>query len=109
MKKRSAMLTLLLLFLLLCLPITADAGWKKTAQGPYRYYNTNGKMLKTRWIGNYYVDKTGNRVTAPWIGEGSQRYFVGRFRKWIPNFNGGSHPLQGLLYSYTNYGLTNKC
>lgn len=47
MKKRTGMLTLLVLFLLLCMPITADAGWKKTAQGTYRYYNTNGKALKT--------------------------------------------------------------
>lgn len=108
MKKRSAMLTLLILFLLLCLPITADAGWKKTSKGTYRYYNTNGKLLKNCWIGDYYVDKKGNRLTDQWIGEGTTRYFVGRDGKWIPNFKGGWQQIKGKWYYYKKSGVTKK-
>lgn len=74
--------------------------WKFVNYG-YYYFGADGKMAKSRWIGNYYVDEHGRMATNQWIG----RYFVGEDGKWIPNFKAGWHQIGNNWYYYTKKGV----
>ena len=43
------------------------------------YFDTSGAMLKSRWVGNYYVLSDGKMAVSQYIGD----YYVGEDGKWI--------------------------
>ncbi|MDY3917640.1 MAG: hypothetical protein SOZ59_01405 [Candidatus Limivivens sp.] len=87
--------------LLFCTPLKADAAsWKQNVDGSWSYYDDAGKMLKKRWVGDYYIGKDGKVVTNRWI----DGYFVGEDGKYIPNFQGGWQQIGGKWYYYSKSG-----
>ncbi len=45
--------------------------WKKY-RGKYYYFKWNSYAAKKQWVGDYYVNEKGERVTSTWVG----RYFL---------------------------------
>ena len=81
----SALLFLLMFF---CMTASAEAGWKKNANGTYSYYDENGKLVKKKWIDHtYYVNSKGIRQTG-WLYKGKKWYYFSKSGvllkdKWI--------------------------
>lgn len=108
--KKNINATVLLVLVVCCIGISmkADAAWKKSAAGNYRYYTAAGTLLKERWVGNYYVDKRGIRVINQWIKKSGKNVFVGNDGKLISNFKGGFHKIDGKWYYYSKKGELQK-
>lgn len=103
-KKVTLWMLLFLTVLVIYQPMKADAAWKQADDGTYRYYNEKGKLLRNRWIGNYYVDGSGVMVTNRWV----DKYFVGNDGKWIQNFKGGWYRIGKKWYYYRKNGEMRK-
>lgn len=54
--------------------------WAKIEDVWY-YFEKDGVMAESRWVGNYYVGENGAMETDRWIG----KYYVGSDGKWIPD------------------------
>ena len=48
-------------------------GWQ-VINGNWYYFNGSGAMLKSQWIGNYYVGKDGIMATSSWVD--NNQYYV---------------------------------
>ena len=48
------------------------------------YFDTSGAMLKSRWVGNYYVLSDGKMAVSRYIGD----YYVGEDGKWVETTGG---------------------
>ena len=48
------------------------------------YFDTSGAMLKSRWVGNYYVLSDGKMAVSQYIGD----YYVGEDGKWVETTGG---------------------
>lgn len=87
--KKVLLLTgLFFLMALFCLPVNAKAGWKKNSNGTYSYYS-NGKLVKSKWIGkDYYVNSKGVRQKG-WLYKNKKWYYFSQTTgklarsKWI--------------------------
>ena len=56
-KRKILFSALLFLLMFFCMAASAEAGWKKNANGTYSYYDANGKLVKKKWIDHtYYVN-----------------------------------------------------
>ena len=44
--------------------------------GNYYYFNKNGKLLTDCFIGDYYVDASGVRLTSSWAEKDGRRYYL---------------------------------
>ncbi len=64
---------ILFLMMLLCMPASAQAGWKQNSNGTYSYYK-KGKLQRNRRVGEYYVNDKGVRHTG-FLNKGGKRYF----------------------------------
>ena len=49
------------------------SGWQ-VINGNWYYFNGSGAMLKSQWIGNYYVGKDGIMATSSWVD--NNQYYV---------------------------------
>ncbi len=80
---------LLFVFMLMLVPVKADASWVQNSNGTYSWYSSSGKLVKSRWIGKtYYVNAKGVRVTGLKKIKGKYYFFnttSGRLMKktWI--------------------------
>lgn len=69
-RKKSILVTVLLLLLLMCLPVQAKTttGFQTTKNGVIRYYNTSGKLVKGKWFKvnrkSYYAKPDGSLATG---------------------------------------------
>ena len=100
MKRKNAIVGLLVLFaVLVLLPVKAEAAWKQQ-DGKYYYYDSRGELVRNRKIGSYYVGKNGARIINRWHGKD----FYGEDGKRIPDFRGGWQTIQGKRYYYTPQG-----
>ena len=69
-KKRGILAVTFLLLLLMCLSVQAKAytGFKTSANGVIRYYDTNGKVVKGKWFKvnkkSYYAKPDGSLATG---------------------------------------------
>ena len=45
---------------------TAHTGWLNIGHN-YYFFNSNGAMMKQRWVGEYYFLKSGKMATSRWI------------------------------------------
>ncbi len=75
-RNKRAFIVSLLVFLVLFLgmSVQAKAAWKKNSNGTYSYYS-NGKLVKSKWIGkDYYVDSNGIRKTG-WLYKSKKWYY----------------------------------
>ena len=57
-------------------------GWMKDSNGIWYYYNQNGVLETSKWIGDYYLEHNGQMATNKWVDD--YRYFVDSSGKWIP-------------------------
>lgn len=86
LRKIRVLLLTAALFLLMftCMTVDAKAAWKKNSNGTYSWYS-NGKKVKSKWIGDdYYVNSKGVRHTG-WLTKGSKKYYFAKNGKLIKN------------------------
>ena len=73
-----------------------DGAWVKGAQKPVEvkkqgwvqssgtwYYYNQGQLVRSAWIGNYWLGTDGKMATNAWVDNG--RYYVGANRAWDQN------------------------
>ena len=48
-------------------------GWLLIGED-YYYFNTNGKKVTGRWVGNYYLKSDGTMARAEWVDQ--EKYYV---------------------------------
>lgn len=58
--------------------------WCKIGQ-KYYYFNKNGKLLTNCFVGDYYVDESGVRLTSTWVQSGGKRYYLDGSGKRLKN------------------------
>ncbi len=58
--------------------------WQKIGQ-KYYYFNKNGKLLTNCFVGDYYVDGSGARLTSAWVQSGGRRYYLDGSGKRLKN------------------------
>ena len=56
-------------------------GWQ-VINGNWYYFNGSGAMLKSQWIGNYYVGKDGIMATSSWVD--NNQYYVNENGVYVP-------------------------
>ncbi|MBQ3544114.1 MAG: hypothetical protein IJA34_03845 [Lachnospiraceae bacterium] len=49
----------------------------------YYYFDENGVMQSSKWIGNYYVKANGVMAVSEWVDNG--KYYVGEDGLWVKN------------------------
>lgn len=72
-RRRLFAVGILFFIMLLCMPVSAQAGWKQNPDGTYSYYK-KGKLQKNCRVGDYYVNDKGVRHTG-FLNKGGKRYF----------------------------------
>lgn len=71
----------------------ARSGWKKV-NGKYHYYDTEGKMLRVALVGNYLIDRNGNRHHFTVKKTGNQVADAKRVAKVIAKWSTGRTQLE---------------
>ncbi len=81
-KKKFLVGGILFILLILSMTVQAEAAWKKNSNGTYSYYS-NGKKVKSKWIGDdYYVNAKGVRHTG-WLQKGGKWYYFSKSGKLV--------------------------
>ena len=62
-------------------PTGEHTGWVRSGSTWY-YFSPEGKLVKNKWVGNYWLGANGNMETNAWVDNG--RYYVGSNGVWIP-------------------------
>ena len=60
----------------------AAQGWVKSGSTWY-YLDSNGRVVRNAWAGNYWLGADGKMVTNAWVDNG--RYYVGSNGEWVRN------------------------
>lgn len=55
----------------------------KLIDGRWSYFDQNGYAVKEAWVGNYYLDRSGEMMRNSWTPDG---YYVGTDGQWIPGY-----------------------
>lgn len=81
MKKRKwfAILLMMIAVFVVGASVQADAytGWKKiNSSGDMSYYNSNGKLVKNKWVGKKHLNANGIMDRSTWVVTGKKRYYV---------------------------------
>ena len=61
---------------------TAKQGWVQSGASWY-YLDSNGRVVRNAWIGNYWLGTDGRMATSSWVDNG--RYYVGSNGLWDKN------------------------
>ena len=61
---------------------TAKQGWVQSGASWY-YLDSNGRIVRNAWIGNYWLGTDGRMATSSWVDNG--RYYVGSNGLWDKN------------------------
>ena len=61
---------------------TAKQGWVQSGASWY-YLDSNGRVVRNAWIGNYWLGTDGKMATSSWVDNG--RYYVGSNGLWDKN------------------------
>lgn len=103
---------LLILVTFFCMTVNAEAAWKKNSNGTYSYYS-NGKLVKSKWIGqDYYVNSKGVRQKG-WLYKGKKWYYFSKTgklqrNKWIKSGKSMYYAgADGALYTNGVYKIGN--
>lgn len=48
----------------------------------YYYFDTSGKKVTGKWVGNYYLKADGVMARSEWVD--NDRYYVDENGKWVP-------------------------
>ena len=62
-------------------PTGEHTGWVRSGSTWY-YFSPEGKLVKNKWVGNYWLGANGNMETNAWVDNG--RYYVGSNGVWVP-------------------------
>ena len=62
-------------------PTGEHTGWVRSGSTWY-YFSPEGKLVKNKWVGNYWLGANGNMETNAWVDSG--RYYVGSNGVWVP-------------------------
>lgn len=55
-------------------------GWQQVG-GKWYYFGSSGAMMKSKWVGNYWMGADGVMATNAWVDGG--RYYVGSDGAWV--------------------------
>ena len=63
-------------------PTGQHTGWVRSGSTWY-YFSSEGKLVKNKWIGNYWLADDGHMETNAWVD--NSRYYVGSNGEWVKN------------------------
>ena len=63
-------------------PTGHHTGWVRSGSTWY-YFSSEGKLVKNKWIGNYWLADDGHMETNAWVD--NSRYYVGSNGEWVKN------------------------
>ena len=67
-------------------PEEKKQGWVKETSAWF-YYNTDGTLVRNKWVGNYWLGADGRMITNSWVD--GNRYYVGSNGAWVKD---AKHP-----------------
>ena len=63
-------------------PTGQHTGWVRSGSTWY-YFSSEGRLVKNKWIGNYWLADDGHMETNAWVD--NSRYYVGSNGEWVKN------------------------
>ena len=79
---------------------TAKQGWVQSGASWY-YLDSNGRVVRNAWIGNYWLGTDGRMATSSWVDNG--RYYVGSNGLWVQGAKKQEEKKQGWVKSGSDW------